>query len=250
MPGSWLRSTFVMLFVCASVCWLITGYVFAHSESDEQAQYHYNKATELLKSKDYVGAIEHYEATISVWEKLVNSDSDNRIWRNKLIDAHDNLAWVHNRLGSELFALDAYAGAIEQYRIAISTRQKLVNIDPDNKLWRNRLAVYHEILGKALSEQKDYAGAINQYKTAILIRQELTSIYPDDKILLGELSLSHKDLSLILSEHENYAGAIEQYEIAIRLWRKLVDSEPDGWWLFETYLEDAIIKMKELEAKL
>src|SRR5262249_22085823 len=86
-----------------------------------------------------------------------------------------NLAYFHRGNGAVFEARRDLDKAMEEYRVAITLREELIEKDPFNALWLAYVAPDYANLGRVLLSSGQPAAAIDQYQKEVDVRRRLAA---------------------------------------------------------------------------
>ena len=118
------------------------------------------------------------------------------------------------------------AEAEAEYREALAIRRKLVDDNPADTEFRNRLAVSHNNLGILLSQTGKPSEAEAEYREALAIRRKLADDNPAVTDFRSGLAQSHNSLGSLLAETGKLAEAEAEFRGALAVFQKLADEDP------------------------
>ena len=116
-------------------------------------------ATYLERQKDLHGAVEAYQASLPLQERLVVGDPSNTDWQKEL-------GRIHLKLADVFMALGDMSAAVKAHESNIEIHEHLVGAHPDNVKWQRDLAVSHVAVIKVLMAQGNLSGASRRVKPA------------------------------------------------------------------------------------
>lgn len=228
--------------------------IFSGKKPEEFEQ----KGDSWLKLKDYGAAKIEYETALSKLEKMSpdNEDMRSRV-QQKLMQARDNLALIHQQAGKELMDAQEYDQAEEKFHLALELAENpelVVEIEDylreiDNRLTEEMEEDFPDLdLRKGDADDPDYQDRVDEYFTVLCgsLPEKLMEAYPGygDNFKVGYVALNHGDFEFALTKLEQamkenpYHGFIplelakahlnmDQYEATVPLLEDLLKDHPD-----------------------
>src|SRR5262249_55640517 len=102
-----------------------------------------------LDGVDTWGAITCYEASVTIWRRLLGREPSNVCW-------HSNLAQIQEKIGDLRFAAGDKKGALTPYEEMLAADRELVEIDGSNIEWQWNLSIVSLDKGTTTPEHKDH----------------------------------------------------------------------------------------------
>jgi tetratricopeptide (TPR) repeat protein len=228
--------------------------IFSGKKPEEFEQ----KGDSLFELKDYGTAKIEYETALKKLEKMSpdNDELRDRI-QQKLIQARDKLAMIHQQAGKELMDVQQYDEAEEKFRLALELAEDpelVVEIEDqlrqiDNRLTEDMEEEFGELdLRRGDADDPDYQERVDEYFTVLCesLPENLMEAYPGygDNFRIGYVALNHGDFEFALTKLEQamkenpcpsfipleVAKAylnMDQYEATIPLLEVLLKVHPD-----------------------
>jgi len=228
--------------------------IFSGKKPEEFEQ----KGDSLFESKDYGAAKIEYETALGKLEKMSpdNEELRDRI-QQKLMQARDKLALVHQQAGKGLMDAQQYDQAEEKFRLALELAEDpelVVEIEDqlrqiDNRLTEDMEEEFGELdLRQGDADDPDYQERVDEYFTVLCesLPENLMEAYPGygDNFRIGYVALNHGDFEFALTKLEQamkenpcpsfipleVAKArlnMDQYEATIPLLEGLLKDHPD-----------------------
>ncbi|MEW6379856.1 MAG: tetratricopeptide repeat protein [bacterium] len=227
--------------------------LFSGKKPEEYEQ----KGDALFAAKEYGAAKIEYEAALDRLEKVCpdNEDLKSRLGQ-KLIQAKDSLARMHQQTGQELLDSDNFEQAEEKLRLALELAEDpelVVEIEGQLREIENRMTEEiddfpHLDLSKGDVEDPDYQERVDEYFTILCgsLPEKMAEAYQGygDDFKIGYVALNHGDFDLALARLEQamqdnpYPSFIplemakvhlnlNQYEVSIPLLESLLKAHPD-----------------------
>jgi tetratricopeptide (TPR) repeat protein len=211
-----------------------------------------------------LGGLKDWQGAIAAVEKTKELEPDSVVYGQRL-------AIIYNTRGNEFYEKEDYTAALKDYEKAIeldpktavyqSNRavalgglkdwqgaiaavEKTKELEPDEVLYTQRLAVIYNTRGNSFYEKEDYAAALKDYEKAIELDPK-TAVYqsnlalalgglkdwqgaiaavektkelePDDVVYGQRLAVIYNTRGNEFYEKEDYAAALKDYEKAIAL---------------------------------
>ena len=113
-------------------------------------------------------ALEAYQDSLAIAEKLAAQDPSNAEWQR-------DLSVSFERIGAEHYARGNLDAALEAYEDRYVITEKLAAQDPSNTEWQRDLAVSHGFIGSVLEARGDLEGALSRYQKALEIQKRLAA---------------------------------------------------------------------------
>ena len=202
-----------------------------------RAERRFNEVRKLANSVlfDYHDAIKDLPGATKVRERLVkdalnyldslageaHGDPD---LQRELAAAYERVGDV--RGGESSGSLGDLAGARESYTKALTIREALVAVNPDDTQARRDLASSHQKIGYLLLETGEASIGVEHLRKALTLYLDLTREQPANDDLQLELVDTCNKLGHAMSERGDLVGALEQYRAALAICEKLAASHP------------------------
>jgi tetratricopeptide (TPR) repeat protein len=178
----------------------------------------YNRIGEALsKLGHHDQALEMFEKSVAIGEKLITTGSDNETERD--------LAFSYERLGDELFDLDMREEALQAYQNSFVFRERLASSDPDNLLWQADLAISYERIGRTFEGQPDQA--LEAYRKSLSVWEKLVLIEPLNTTWQRNLAATLDSVGTILVASDRREEAIAAFRKGLKIREKLAVGNPD-----------------------
>ncbi|MDS4040857.1 MAG: hypothetical protein RKP20_06745, partial [Candidatus Competibacter sp.] len=142
---------------------------------------------------DLAGALQAYQAGLTIGEGLARRDPSNTEWQRDLSISHEKLGDVRSAQGD-------LAGALQAYQAGLTIREGLARRDPSNATWQLDLVVsfYKQASVTQQSGRKsDQQQARNYYEQALTILRRLDAegrLPPNRKEWVGIIEKDMKAL--------------------------------------------------------
>jgi tetratricopeptide (TPR) repeat protein len=149
---------------------------------------------------------------------------------NKL-EVEDQRADLNVGLGRTLLARDQRRDALEEFEACVRTRQRLLDLEPQDPLRRRELAIAYADMGDALLATPREAESETYFSSALqTLHSPDNSAYGTDANDYDVGSLKGRLGDVLLSRGIT-DGALHQYESSAEIFERLTASDPDqlGW---------------------
>jgi eukaryotic-like serine/threonine-protein kinase len=132
-----------------------------------------------LNLGDTAGALQSYQKSLEIRERLARNDPTNNGIRDELANSHEGI-------GDVLGATDDLKGALKHYQDALAARRSLVSSDPANNDYKYALADLSKRVGDlrgnpGSSNLGDTAGALESYAESIKLFEGLLGVAPANR---------------------------------------------------------------------
>ncbi|MCL6584145.1 MAG: tetratricopeptide repeat protein [bacterium] len=227
--------------------------------SSKKPQEYEQKGDELLAAKEYGAAKIEYEAALDRVEKVCPNDEHlkERI-RQKLIQAKDSLARLHQQAGQELIEAEAFEQAEERLRLALELAEDpelVVEIEEQLRKIEDQMTEEGDDFpnfdlrrAEDAEDDPDYQERVDEYFTILCssLPEQLAEAYQSygDNFKIGYVALNHGDFDLALDKLKQAMEEIpspsfiplelakvylnlNQYQAAIPLLEALLKAHPD-----------------------
>ncbi|HEV3340145.1 MAG TPA: serine/threonine-protein kinase [Pirellulales bacterium] len=136
------------------------------------------------------------------------------------------LALSHNSIGVLLWLTEKPEEAMVSCRKALAIWQKLVDANPANTEFQQKLGWGHYNIGLVLKDAEKPAEAMEAHRKALAIQQKLADANPAVTEFQRDLARSHYNIGYLLSQTENAAEALQANQKALAIFQKLAEANP------------------------
>jgi serine/threonine protein kinase len=172
---------------------------------------------------DSSGAIEMYDTTIRICEKIADISSTTQSLQSLAMSYANKATYTMNLGDSRL--------AISLYDKAIIIRERMINKQTNVDLAAS-LAMTYQNKGAALNRLKENRLALEYFDKAIDVHSRYIT-YENRNDLKNELARLHANKGLLLSNLSNRSDALEEYEKAIGILEEIVEVKNDKRYAYE-----------------
>ena len=184
------------------------------------AAYH-SQGNRLLAQGNLEGALQAYQAGLTIAEALAQRDPSNTEWQRDLSVSHEKIGDVRSAQGD-------LAGALQAYQAGLTIREALAQRDPSNTEWQRDLSVSHDRIGDVRSAQGELAGALQAYQADLKIAEALAQRDPSNTEWRRDLSVSHEKIGDVRSAQGELAGALQAYQSGLTIREALAQRDPSN----------------------
>ncbi len=179
--------------------------------------------TALGKQGNLAGALNAYQASLGIAERLAALDPRNSDWQR-------DLSVRHAAIGDVLLTEGNLAGALNAYQASLGIAERLAALDPRNSDWQRDLSVSHRRIGSVLLRLGKRHDARTNYETACGIAQRLVSSQPENpefrlladetwgSVIVTKLSPPLVRLGLVAGVYGLFQGALLLVRISRWWW--------------------------------
>jgi tetratricopeptide (TPR) repeat protein len=158
-------------------------------------------------------ALDFAKAALASWQRIVADQP--------AVSSHQrSLAGAHVTLGMVLLETGKSVEAESELRAALSIRQALVDVNPDNAN-REGLAEVHRSLGMVLGRSGNPVAAAAEMRAAIAYRQAIADANPTLHSSRATLAENHMFLAGLLTTTPRASETEAEYQLATSLYEKL-----------------------------
>ncbi len=183
--------------------------------------------TSLRNAGDPDAAEEAHRETLNVFEKLAAQFPDTPEYHLALSRIHADSA-LTAATHPNLKNADHLRKAVEAYRQAIYSQEKLVAGFPDERRRRDRLANMYAQFGHMLADAKRPDEAAAAFRQRVAIWTDLMAEFPDVEGYRYQVGVSEHDMGNLSRVADRYGEAEEAYRRAIDLFDGLVTDFPNS----------------------
>jgi tetratricopeptide (TPR) repeat protein len=165
----------------------------------------------LMARADTAGALQAYQTSVPIMERMAKADPGNVGWQL-------NLSIAYNSIGDAFAAQEKVDEALTWYRQGLAIRERLTGTDPSNANWQYALAVSSGRVGDILKTQGKLLEAFAAYQKGLAIERRLLQIDPNNARWQAALDGDANDIAgvsykLVLAGE--FAKALEASDQAI-----------------------------------
>ena len=142
--------------------------------------------------------------------------------------------WMHlglrarEQLGQSLFWKGDLPAALEYLRAAMATARKLVELHPDNDVYKQDLIEIHRFTGDGLRNQGNIDQALAEYESWRRQAAELATKQPNESRWLRNLMFARQRIGDVFLAQRQGQKAAEEFKDYLRLAQEGVRREPDN----------------------
>ena len=208
----------------------------------EQSYAHSNIGTLLERQLDVAGALAEYETALAIKRRvLAKTPTD---------EMKADVAVTMNKAGAALQILGRYDAARQRFDEERQILEQVLKGDPNQRRWRQRLAVCHDYLGNIALAQGDLEAAERHFATQVAINSELVAFDKANIDWTRNLAVGRRQLGSILRMRGDVAGALREQDAATRLIETVITAgKPRPWQLRDMALIHADYGRSLLAAK-
>jgi len=166
-------------------------------------------------------ALEAYEESLVLAQRLVDRKPNNGEWLKALGASHFGVGYVYWRQN----LLD---DAERHFRAYLEVAERLATMDPDNPEWRLEVAYTHSNIGSVLQARGDLQGALDEFQKTLAIKKDLAERHPASSKYRLELAKSHNIAGSVLESLGRLDEARSAFQADLALKQKLVASDPSN----------------------
>jgi tetratricopeptide (TPR) repeat protein len=207
------------------------------TDDREQSIAYDERADVLVAQGDLGKAIDAYNASMAIRERLADADPTNT-------GLQRDLSVSHNKIGDVLRAQGDLAKAIDAYNASMAIRERLADADPTNTGLQRDLSVSFEKIGDVLVAQGDLGKAIDAYNASHKIFEGLADADPTNTGLQRDLSVSFEKIGDAEENRGDVPAAITAYERSLPVAASLAERFPDH----PQFVSDLAITERRLDA--
>ena len=164
-------------------------------------------------------ALDEYRAALRLRETLAESQPDNVVVQQAVLEVEDALAELERRVGDT-------EAAIEAYTKALPTAEALARRDPTNADWKRQRGNMLADLGYALLDGGKFKDGIDRLGAAVDIQSALADADPQSARYQNDLSRTYTRMGDGFVDLGQTDDGIARYQRALELRRALVDRDP------------------------
>ncbi|MCA3449517.1 MAG: hypothetical protein INF92_03950 [Rhodobacter sp.] len=173
---------------------------------------------------DLPGALQSYQRSLGIRERLAAADPDNTGWQRDLSVSLD-------RVGDVQLAQGDLPGALQSYQRSLGIAERLAAADPGNAGWQRDLSVSLDRVGDVQLAQGDLLGALQSYQRSLGIRERLAAADPGNAGWQRDLSVSLERVGDVQVAQGDLPGALQSYQRSLGIRERLAAADPGnaGW---------------------
>ena len=169
-----------------------------------------------------------YELHLSIYEKLLKTDSENVVYQSSIAKTLNNLGNLLKKMGSIEDAKDKYEKALNIY-------EKLLNNDPENFEYQSDVALTLKNLCYLLKNMSlvEYSNemlekALDIYKKLLNNYLKLLNNDPENVVYQSYVGGTLNNLGTLLSDMGRTEDAKDSLEKALDVYEKLLNTDPEN----------------------
>jgi len=179
---------------------------FRNCDEQDSLAASYQRRGDLHK---YLGqldkAIELFELFNQLMEGLVESNPENKHFKNYLAISYEKLGDIHKALGQ-------VKKALAFFELCHQLRKALYDANPKSEGLKNELAISYEKLGDIHKELGHFDQALEFFELCNSLSKELYDTNPNSQNFKNELAISYEKLGLINEAKGKLDNALKHYE--------------------------------------
>jgi tetratricopeptide (TPR) repeat protein len=179
------------------------------------------KGDALVARGDVMGALEAYQDSLALFQRLGNADPWNAGLQRELCYAYD-------KVGGALMAQGNLSQALKTFQSSFAIAERLAKAGPSNAGWQHDLSASYERIGDVLMAQGNLTGALKSYQDSLAIRTDLTKIDPSNARWQRGLSVSCISIGDVLMAQGNLTGALKSYQDSLAIGESLARTDPSN----------------------
>jgi tetratricopeptide (TPR) repeat protein len=166
-------------------------------------------------------ALESYQASFAIRQRLADSDKSNTEWQRDLSASYD-------RIGDVLYAQGHLSEALDKYQASLTIRQRLTNGHNGNAEWQRDLAVSHNRIGDVEATQGRLPEALENYQSSLEIRRRLTDSDTSNAGWQSDLAWSYAKIGDVMVARGHWPEALQNYQLSLNIRQRLADSDSNN----------------------
>jgi len=174
-----------------------------------------------FKQGDLSAALEAYQESLVLAQRLVDREPNNGRWLKALGASHFGVGYVFWRQN----LLD---DAERHFRSYLEIAERLAAMDPDNPEWRLEVAYTHSNIGSVLQARGDLHGALDQFQKTLEIKKDLAKGHPTSSTYRLELAKSYNIAGSVLESLGRLDEARSAFVADLAIKQELVASDPSN----------------------
>jgi len=143
-------------------------------------------------------------------------------------ELHREMARAHSELGDVSLAIGKISDAEQHFKEALSIRQALAEVDPDDAELLAEISINLVRIGDSVKERQDYASAREYYEPALRIDESLVEQYPENVHYLDNLLWSYERSSWAERRLGNLRKATVFSDMQCALAARLLERDPES----------------------
>jgi tetratricopeptide (TPR) repeat protein len=166
-------------------------------------------------------ALESYNASFTLRERLAEAEPDNRRRQQEVYIALWHLADVEIQQGK-------LADALTKLERAKGITQRLAESDSNNPEWQRDLSVCYNKIGDVLTAQGNLSEALKAYHADLVIAERLAKTDPNNITWQRDLSVSYAKVGEVLDAQDNLPEALKSYQASLAITERLAKTDPNN----------------------
>lgn len=195
-----------------------------------------------LKQSKLAEAIELFEQAVGVREERVAADGDDENAKERLIYSLKQLASGYAKLAEKYETQDETTESVEQFELAVSVRERVVQLDPDQDGEKQRLSAVLTDAGDAALENGQPDHALQHFRRKTEIAEALVRNDPENQTYQRSLSIALSRMGKVLHQQGELDEALSFVKRDLAIAETLAAAEPDN----EQRQSDVSFSLKEL----
>jgi tetratricopeptide (TPR) repeat protein len=164
-------------------------------------------------------ALESYQASLAVDQRLATADRNDPRWQHGLLIAHEKIGDVF-RVQGEL------EQALASYRAGQAVAETLLAAEPGSLAWKRAFSVSQIKIGDVLALTGKPFEAMASYRVSNGIAERVTSADPGNATWQNHLAITHDRIGSVLHAHGDLVAALRQYRVSIDIASRAAAVDP------------------------
>jgi tetratricopeptide (TPR) repeat protein len=202
----------------------------------------FNNQGNIARSKgDLTGALENYQASLKIFQRLAKQKPDNALWQRNLSVNFGAIANVQRDQGH-------LKEALQNQSESVSIIERLTRTAPGNRLLSDDLSDSYSDLGDTQRELGNFGDALKSYEEGFALSKKLTEEEPDNTGWQHDLALRQERVGDMQRAQGDATAAFKSYGQSLAIARKLAERDPQNAdWQHD--LAGALLKFADLRAE-
>lgn len=176
---------------------------------------------------DTNGAMQSYQKSLEIRQKLAAADSNN-------LELQNELAGSFEGIGDMFYTIEDLKSGQSSYQNALNIREKLAQTDSNNLQYQSSLADIYGKIGditgfEGYANLGDTQGSLNFYEKAVATNEKLVQAEPDNLKFQQNFAVRLTFLGMLYRTVGKTKEAIVSLEKAAEILKNLISAEPNNF---------------------
>ncbi|HRH44787.1 MAG TPA: protein kinase [Pyrinomonadaceae bacterium] len=178
---------------------------------------------------DTNGAMQSYQKSLEIRQKLATADSTNPELQNELANSLEGV-------GDMFYTIDDLKNGLSNYQNALTIRENLAQTDSGNLQYQSSLADIYAKIGdisgfEGYANLGDTKSSLDFYEKAVATNEKLVQAEPNNSKFRQNFGLRLTNLGMLYRTVGKTKEAIDKFEKSDAIFKNLISAEPNNFEL-------------------